>query len=608
MGRITALTNPLGSFAYHYVDDATALGAGNDKGTTRLSSINYPNGQVTNFSYFSTTYDERLQEINNLNPSSAVLSQFNYTYDSKGQMLSWEKQEGSSAATRFDNVYDGAGQLTSAVLKTNSTNAVLHQYYYNFDNACNRISSQLDSSVTKETSNNLNQLTSTSAGGATRFQGTISQPGTVTVNGTPAQQSTSTNFVANPVLSSGTNTVTVVATNGNNVAQTNSYQVVVPAQTAITRTYDLNGNLTNNGAGQTYAWDAENRLITITYIIEKNSSGTVTSTKQFVLCGSMPAEERDATGTTVTKRFFGQGEQISGTNYYFTRDHLGSVREMTDSSGNIQAQYDYDPNGNPTLLAGSNIADFQFGGYYEHQPSGLNLTTYRGYDPTTARWLNRDPIGENGGLNLYDYCGNEPINGRDPSGLNPAAVAAGFIGADLGPDIGLPAAAATGVTSADIGIALAGVGAVGTAAVLSPALVVALLVGTVAVGSYDAYELANSSSSPAPQTAGAAGGAIPPVTPPVASAFYGDEDECHHRLPRQFKPYFETAGIDIEQYLKKLPRALHRLKGTGIHPEYNNDWQDFFDKNPNATPDQILQQMNKLEIKYGISSDIPENT
>jgi hypothetical protein len=49
MGRITGLTNPLGSFVYHYVDDATALGAGNDKGTTRLSSINYPNGQVSNF-------------------------------------------------------------------------------------------------------------------------------------------------------------------------------------------------------------------------------------------------------------------------------------------------------------------------------------------------------------------------------------------------------------------------------------------------------------------------------------------------------------------------------------------------------------------------------
>jgi hypothetical protein len=46
-------------------------------------------------------------------------------------------------------------------------------------------------------------------------------------------------------------------------------------------------------------------------------------------------EERDSTGGTVTKLFFNQGEQISGTSYYLSRDHPG-VREMTDSSGAIR--------------------------------------------------------------------------------------------------------------------------------------------------------------------------------------------------------------------------------------------------------------------------------
>ena len=55
------------------------------------------------------------------------------------------------------------------------------------------------------------------------------------------------------------------------------------------------------------------------------------------------SEERDASGINVTKRFFAQGEQIAGANYYYTRDHLGSIREMTDSTGTIQARYDYDP-------------------------------------------------------------------------------------------------------------------------------------------------------------------------------------------------------------------------------------------------------------------------
>lgn len=45
-----------------------------------------------------------------------------------------------------------------------------------------------------------------------------------------------------------------------------------------------------------------------------------------------------------------------------------------------------------------------------------------GYDPTIGRWLSRDPIGEDGGLNLYTYVGNNPIYWTDPLGLSPADV------------------------------------------------------------------------------------------------------------------------------------------------------------------------------------------
>jgi hypothetical protein len=39
------------------------------------------------------------------------------------------------------------------------------------------------------------------------------------------------------------------------------------------------------------------------------------------------------------------------------------------------------------------------------------------YDPELGRWLSRDPIGEDGGINLYGYVGNDPVNGVDPLGL-----------------------------------------------------------------------------------------------------------------------------------------------------------------------------------------------
>lgn len=46
------------------------------------------------------------------------------------------------------------------------------------------------------------------------------------------------------------------------------------------------------------------------------------------------------------------------------------------------------------------------------------MCTQRYYDPNVARWLTRDPIGYAGGIDLYAYCDNDPVNQIDPSGLD----------------------------------------------------------------------------------------------------------------------------------------------------------------------------------------------
>src|SRR5436190_12926287 len=107
--------------------------------------------------------------------------------------------------------------------------------------------------------------------------------------------------------------------------------------------------------------------------------------KTFVWCGTRICEERDATGATVKKRFFAEGEQrVGGSdagNYYYSRDHLGSIREVTDSNGVLKAAYDYDPYGNQVVVDGNMTIDFGYTGNYFHAPSGLNLTLYRAYNP-----------------------------------------------------------------------------------------------------------------------------------------------------------------------------------------------------------------------------------
>jgi RHS repeat-associated protein len=119
----------------------------------------------------------------------------------------------------------------------------------------------------------------------------------------------------------------------------------------------------------------------------------------------------------VVANFFQGGMQYSGANYYFSYDHLGSIREVTDVNGNVVARYDYDPYGRLTVNLGASF-EFAYAGYYYHQPSGLYLTKYRAYDPNVGRWASRDLEP----LNLdkpYAYADNDPADLIDPDGLTP---------------------------------------------------------------------------------------------------------------------------------------------------------------------------------------------
>jgi RHS repeat-associated protein len=92
------------------------------------------------------------------------------------------------------------------------------------------------------------------------------------------------------------------------------------------------------------------------------------------------------------------------------------VRQLVDASGNVAAQYDYDPYGNSTTISGSVSSDIGYAGYFHHAASGLDFALFRAYDPQHGRWLNRDPIGQSGGTNIYAYVGENPLNFIDPFG------------------------------------------------------------------------------------------------------------------------------------------------------------------------------------------------
>jgi RHS repeat-associated protein len=112
----------------------------------------------------------------------------------------------------------------------------------------------------------------------------------------------------------------------------------------------------------------------------------------------------------------------TGTNkmYYYLYDANGNVGQLIDSvDGSLTAHYEYDPYGNITVKSGS-YADanpYRFSSKYFDQETGLLYYGYRFYAAALGRWINRDPLGEEGGINLYGFVGNNPANEIDPLGL-----------------------------------------------------------------------------------------------------------------------------------------------------------------------------------------------
>jgi len=147
------------------------------------------------------------------------------------------------------------------------------------------------------------------------------------------------------------------------------------------------------------------------------------------LNGSVPVCELAASANVVAQSMFGaqglvsrntqaNGLSSAGTLWY-AFDERGNVSARTGSSGGVASSDLSDAFGNVTSTGGPDV--FGFGGqagYYTDAETGLILCTHRHYDPQQGRFLTRDPLGYAGGINLYSYTANNPVNRMDPSGLS----------------------------------------------------------------------------------------------------------------------------------------------------------------------------------------------
>ena len=214
------------------------------------------------------------------------------------------------------------------------------------------------------------------------------------------------------------------------------------------RAFDDDGNLTDDGTKQ-FVWDGENRLIEV-----KNAGGTIATyaydyqsrriTKtvgstitNFVYNGWNQIAE--FSGTALSKSYV-WGMDLSGSmqgaggvggllavndtvaTYFPIMDGNGNVSEYVDTTGTVVAHYEYDAFGQ-AVASGTKADDFshQFSTKQRDTETDLHYYGYRYYDSANGRWLGRDPIEENGGLNIYNFVNNDGVNSSDYLGMDPNA-------------------------------------------------------------------------------------------------------------------------------------------------------------------------------------------
>ena len=209
-------------------------------------------------------------------------------------------------------------------------------------------------------------------------------------------------------------------------------------------TYDKNGNrLTQSGSSgkTTYTYDANNRLLSIAAptgtssfsydgdgnrIAQTTPTGTYNYVNDTAVALPVVLNEQGPDGAVDYAYGLGLGPMESSSsafNYFYSFDGLGSVSNLTDSTGTVQETYSYDAWGNALTASGKvgTQNKFRFTGQALDPASGLYFLRARYYDQTSGRLLSKDPLQGSPwrpfSQNRFVYALNNPLRRIDPSGL-----------------------------------------------------------------------------------------------------------------------------------------------------------------------------------------------
>jgi RHS repeat-associated protein len=440
-GRLVTMTDGSGTVTYTY-DNADRLTdiarTGGGSGLNGTFSYGYDNaGHITSRAYpdsatTTASYDDdgRVATV----ASAGATTTFGYdesghlttvtlpsgnghvatrTFDRVGRLTTVENKKGSTILSKFLWTLDAAGNPTLAKT-TRNTSDVYDGYEYDSRNRLTASCFDIGASAT-DCIGATNKITYAYDKVSNRTRevrsGGVGNTGTIDSAYNSADQLTQT-------TEGGVNTTYTYDANGNQASAGSR-----------TFTYDLADRListTDSGTTTTYAYDGDDRRVAST--VGGGGAALRFSWDPRSLSGIPDiALERDSSGNLVRRYLDGPLGAVSMTNgsgtFYYHRDPLGTVTDVTDANGNAQWRYEYEAYGaqrTVTNVSGSAPENrLGFVAQYQDSETGLYHMRARQYDPVTGRFEALDPI-ENRVFDpyqsAYGYVGGRPTIFADPEG------------------------------------------------------------------------------------------------------------------------------------------------------------------------------------------------